>query len=209
MFITCGLLVAVSSLTVSMNVNWPLVVGAVNFGLIILESVSVTGYPAVWIQEYVIMSPSTSLLWEPSRDTIESSFTLWSIPAFATGMSGLELMDIFKVNSSELFFPSDSFIDIVSKPKKSFVGVSLSEFVPDTVRYAGDLTTTKDNASKSLLIILISFRLLLLTLQFIEVTIPLEHWLTMGIVAIESSSSDIDCIVMSSSVIGSSVGVIT
>ena len=46
-FTTAGLLVALPSLTVSMNVNCPAEFGAVNLGLTLVLSVKVTGLPAV------------------------------------------------------------------------------------------------------------------------------------------------------------------
>ena len=87
MLTTSGLLVATPSLTVNMNVSCPLLLGAVNCGLDMVLSVKVTGSPAVWIHEYVIVSPSTSRLWDPSNCTTEFASTVWSAPELDIGIS--------------------------------------------------------------------------------------------------------------------------
>jgi len=73
------------AVTVRVKVRLPAVAGAVNVGLAIDESDSVTELPVGFSQEYDIVSPSGSEEPLPSRDTEELGATRWSVPAFATG----------------------------------------------------------------------------------------------------------------------------
>ena len=116
MLTTSGLLVATPSLTVNMNVIWSLLSGAVNWGFEIVLSVKVTGCPAVWIHEYVISSPSTSKLWDPSNWTTELISTVWSIPELDIGISWTAWMSIF-IGNNLLYESTVTFTVKLSSPK--------------------------------------------------------------------------------------------
>ena len=59
--------------------------GAVNVAMDVSASFNLTDGPSVCIHEYVIWSPSGSLLAEPFKVTAYPSFTVWFRPALATG----------------------------------------------------------------------------------------------------------------------------
>jgi hypothetical protein len=59
--------------------------GAVKDGVALFASLNFTDGPAVCVHEYANVSPSGSLLEEPSSCTLASSLTVWSGPAFAVG----------------------------------------------------------------------------------------------------------------------------
>ena len=84
------------SVTVSVNVIlvfW-LTLGAVNVGVAVVESVSVTAGPLVCTQEYDKEFPSSgSLERVPSSVTISPSVTVWGSPASAVGAVLITVMD--------------------------------------------------------------------------------------------------------------------
>ena len=125
--------------------------GVESCGFTIVSSDNVTGVPEVWIHEYVIESPSTSELWEPSNVTEMLGFTDWSEPAFATGISLTGVTIIVAVSITLSTVPSFALIEILSIPWKLLFGEYVRwGAVPDIVPWVGFVTTEWINESPSI-----------------------------------------------------------